>query len=291
MAEVVFLLIGGLTSGSIYALVALAFSTLYSATKVVNFGQGEFCMFGAMLAVPFVLNYHFPVYVAIPAIALIVGFLGVFMEISLVNPLINKLQLNTFITIIGTLAFGTILRYVAALIWGERFFGIPPIFKTEYIKAGSIQMETQSIVIIISMLLIVSFLWYFLNKTFTGKAITAMASNRTAASLVGINIRKQTQITFFIGSAIAGITGYLVSPIQSASAWMGFSLSVKGFIAAIVGGLGNPFAAVGGGIIIGLLEQFSGAYITTAYKDAIVFGMMLIVLLFRPLGIFGEKEL
>lgn len=283
------LIIAGITSGSIYGLAALAFTLTFSSTKVANFGQGEFVMLGAMLSVTFASTLHLPVVVTILIIAAVVGLVGMVMERVLINPL-NKRGANVMAFVIGTLAFGLMIRDSSALIWGKTYEFVPTIFGEVPIRFGGLTVMPQNLLIVVATLFIVLCLWIFLERTILGKAIRAAAFNRTAANLIGIDVTRLVLITIMISSAIAGVAGYFFAPIVSANAYMGMDYSIKSFLASIIGGIGNPFVAMAGGILIGIIEQLSSAYISSDYYNVITFLIMLAVLMFRPNGIFGSKD-
>ena len=283
------LMVAGITSGSIYGLVALAFTLTYTSTQVINFGQGEFVMLGAMLAVSLAVSLKFPVVGTILTIIVLVGLVGLLMEVILINPLYKK-RANIISFIIGTMAIGLLLRDGSAMVWGKSQLFVPSIFSEEPIRIGGITLMPQNVFIVLATATITLGLWLFLEKTLVGMGIRATAFNRMAASLIGIEVRRLIILTLIISSSVAGMAGYFFAPIISASAYMGLQLSIKGFIAAVIGGMGNPFAAMVGGILLGVIEQLGAAYISSAYKDIISFLVMLSVLMVKPNGLFSTYD-
>ena len=281
-------LLTGVTVGATYALVALGFSIIYNASDVVNFAQGEFVMIGAMSAIalsagegglPFLPSL-------ILAILITIG-VGLLLQRFAIAPARGASVVTTIIITIGASIF---LRGVALLLWGKDIFGMPPFSGEDPINIGRATLLPQSLWVMGGTALLVLGVHTFFNHTLQGKAILACACNRTAAHLVGINVGKMMLIAYGLSASLGAMAGILVTPITFTSYDAGVMLGLKGFSAAILGGFGNPMGAVAGGLLLGLIESLSAGLISSGYKDAIGFIILLLVLFFRPSGLFGKSS-
>lgn len=279
--------ISGITSGSIYALIGLGFALIFNSTNIINFAQGEFAMLGGLLAVSFYSVLGLPLLLAIAVSVTIVTAIGVVFERAVVYPLRRA---SVIALIIATVGVSIFLKRVAMLLWGREplalphFSGDAPIF----VKGASILPQNLWILGLTALAVIVLQLFY--NRTLVGKAMKASAINRTAASLVGINTSNMVLYSFALSAALGGLAGVMIAPIIMTSYASGGMLGLKGFAAAVLGGMGNPLGAVAGGLLLGLLESLSIGFISSGYKDAIAFVILLLVLFFKPSGILGVAE-
>lgn len=277
----------GLTVGAVYALVALGFTLIYNASDVVNFAQGEFVMLGALTTV-FAAAAGVPLPLAM-LIAIAVTVLAAFLLYRLgVAPARDA---NPIALIIITIGASVFLRGLAQVVFDKRFHSLPPWFGSDPINIGGAAVLPQSFVVLAGMLIIVASLWFFLNRTLFGQAVLAASANPVAARLVGINVRTVVTMTFVVSAIIGAIAGILITPITFASYDQGTILALKGFAAAMLGGMGSPVGAVVGGLLIGLVEAFGAGLISSEYKDALAFLIILAVLLVWPQGLLGTARL
>jgi branched-chain amino acid transport system permease protein len=284
MAEFLQFTFSGLTVGAVYALVALGFTLIYSASDVVNFAQGEFVMLGGMVTV-----FASAAGVPLPLAALLAIIVAVAVGLALYKLDIEPARGASAVTlIIITIGASIVLRGAAQIVFDKRFHKLPPIFGSDPILVGGAAILPQSLVVLAGALVIVVLLWIFLERTLWGKAVLATAANRLAARLVGIDTGLMVGLSFAISAAIGAVAGILVTPITLTSYDVGTLLALKGFAAAMLGGMGNPAGAVLGGLIVGLLEAFAAGYVSSAYKDAVAFLVILVVLFAMPRGLLGR---
>ena len=286
MAELLQFLVSGLTVGAIYALVALGFTIIYNASDVVNFAQGEFVMLGGMITV-FAHAAGLPLFAA--ALLAIAGTaaVGVALNRLAIEPARGAPVVSLIIITIGAAIF---LRGAASIVFDKRLHRFPGFSGERPILFGGAAILPQSLWVLGGALATFLGLWLFFTRTLFGKAILATANNRLAAQLVGIDTGLVMTFSFALSAAIGALAGVLVTPITLASYDMGIALALKGFAAAMLGGMGNPFGALVGGLLLGLLEALTAGYLSSAYKDAASFVVILGVLFFMPQGLFGRKS-
>jgi len=277
----------GLTIGSIYAIVALGFVTIYSVTKVINLAQGEFVMLGG-LTMYSLSSTGLPYWLAFIITIGIVMAIGWLMEFLLIRKAKGASAISLIILTIGTAIF---MRGIAGIIWGKGQVRVEPFMENNPISIAGATTTPQGIWVVIIMLLVVLFLYLLIDKTLIGKAFQACSVNPMAARLMGISPNKMSALSFTLSAALGAVAGLAIAPILFPSYDMGTMLGIKGFSAAILGGLGSAPGAVIGGLLIGLLEAFGAGYISSGMKDAIAFSAILIILLIRPSGILGEKTI
>ncbi len=279
-------LFSGLTVGAIYALVALGFTLIYNSSDVVNFAQGEFVMLGSMITV-----FASAAGVPLPLAALLAIVVAVAVGLLLHRLAIEPVRGASPVTlIIITIGASILLRGIAAVVFDKNYHSLPPLLGRNPIIVGGAALLPQSIVVLAGVTLIVAALWAFLTRTVTGKAMLATAANRLVAQLVGINTSAVVGLSFMISAAIGAFGGILAAPITLTNYGIGTMLTLKGFAAAMLGGMGNPLGAVVGGLLLGLLEAFSAGYISSQYKDAVAFIVILFVLFTMPQGLFGTAK-
>ncbi|MEN3385188.1 MAG: branched-chain amino acid transport system permease protein, partial [Hyphomicrobiales bacterium] len=283
MPEFLQFLFSGLTVGAIYALVALGFTLIYNASDVINFAQGEFVMLGGM-----VTFFAHAAGVPLPLAALLAIIVATAVGLALHQFAIEPARGASAVTlIIITIGASILLRGVAAVMFDKNFHSLPPLAGGEPWIIGGAALLPQSLIVLIGAGTIVAALWAFMTMTLTGKALVATAANRLAARLVGINTSALVGLAFAVSAAIGAIGGILMTPITLTSYDVGTLLALKGFAAAMLGGMGNPLGAVIGGLIVGLLEAFSAGYLSSSYKDAVAFLVILGVLFVMPHGLLG----
>ena len=279
-------MVTGLSVGSTYALVGLGFAIIYNASGVVNFAQGEFVMLGAMSAIG-LLGAGVPYPVALVVAIFIVTLVGMGLNKFAIEPARGATVVATIIITIGASIF---LRGAALLIWGKDIFSMPPFSSNEAIQLGPVTVVPQNLWVMGITLILVLVVRYFFDKTLLGKAILACSCNKTAASLVGVNVKLMLLTSYGLSAAIGAVAGLLIAPIAFSSFDAGTMLGLKGFSAAILGGMGSSMGAVAGGLLLGMLESLGAGLISSGYKDALAFLIILAVLFFKPSGLFGHKS-
>ena len=277
-------LITGVTVGSTYALVGLGFAIIYNASGVVNFAQGEFVMIGAMVAIS-LLGARTPFPLALLLAVMATVAVGLVLEALAVEPARGAPVVTLVIITIGA---SILLRGVALLVWGKDFHAMPPFSGDTPLHLGSATLLPQNLWVMGGTAALVFAVRQFFRRTSVGKALLACSCNRTAAQLMGINVRRMMLLAYGLSAALGAVAGLLVAPITFTSYDSGVMLGLKGFSAAILGGMGNPMGAVAGGLLLGVLESLAAGLISSGYKDAIAFVVVLLVLFLRPSGLFGK---
>ena len=281
-------LISGLSAGSIYALIAQGYYITHITTGALNFGQGEFLMIGALFGLTCYVTLGLPYVVAVLGAVLLVGLMGAILERTAVRPVMkHALSLSW---VLSTVAVSIILKNAALTLWGPEQIKFPSPFGEQVVQIGSAGIFPQELFVLVVALGTVFAVQLFLRRSVLGKALMAVAHNRNAAAMMGINVRAMIVLAFVLSSALAGLGGVLIAPITFAWAYMGTLPGIKAFAAAIFGGLENPVGILIGGLVIGLLEQVFGI-INSTLKDGITFLFILIILAFRPNGLMGRKEI
>lgn len=285
-------LLNGLQIGSIYALVALGYTMVYGIALLINFAHGEIIMIGAYTVV-FSIQLIFagtdiPYVFAIIPTVIICTLVGMLIERLAYKPLRNSPRISNLITAIGV---SLLLQNTMMKVFGAQSRSVPKIFDHKPIEVFGANISISTIVTIFVTLVLTISLQIFMKKTKYGKAMVATSEDYGAASLVGINVDSTLTLTFAIGSALAGVASLLyVSSYPQAAPLMGSMLGIKAFTAAVVGGIGLIPGAVLGGLILGILEALTKAFISSRLSDAIVFGLLILVLLIRPGGLLGEDH-
>ena len=282
-------LINGLNLGSIYALMALGYTMVYGIAKMLNFAHGDIIMVGAYTLSLVMTNLGMPPIVAILASVVVCSLLGVTIEKVAYKPLRSASPLTVLITAIGVSYF---LQSVALLIFGSNKRKVESAIAIKGINIGTLELTGESVVTLGVTLIIMIALTLFIKKTKLGKAMLAVSEDKGAAQLMGINVNQTISITFAIGSALAAVAGVLfVSSYGFVGPYTGSLPGIKAFVAAVLGGIGSIPGAMLGGIILGIIESLSKAYISTNLSDAIVFGVLIIVLLVKPSGLLGKVRM
>ncbi|MGO8912248.1 MAG: branched-chain amino acid ABC transporter permease [Bradyrhizobium sp.] len=275
----------GVTVGATYALAALGFTLIYNASNVINFAQGEFIMLGGMLTV-FFLKTGLPMPVALVLAVAIPAAVGVLVEKLAIEPAKGAEVVGLIIITIGA---SLVLRGLVEIWLGKGAATFPAFSGDSPIAVGGAALAPQTLWVLGTTAAIVVALWLFFNRTLAGKSILATSFDPLAAQLVGINTQWVLLVSFALSAAIGAIGGILLTPITMTSYDVGIMLGLKGFVAAVVGGLGNGLGAVVGGLMVGIIEALSAGYISSAYKDAAPFLLIFVVLFFLPRGLFGAK--
>lgn len=276
----------GLTVGAVYALVALGFTIIYNASDVVNFSQGEFVMLGGMITV-FAFEAGLPLPLAAVLAIAVTAAVGVALNKLAIEPARGAPVVSLIIITIGA---SILIRGASQLIFDKQLHRFPAFSGDEPLQVLGATILPQSLWVIGGALLIFVALWLFFTKTLTGKAVLATANNRLAAQLVGINTNYVMTLSFALSAAIGALAGVLVTPITLVGYDVGVGLALKGFAAAMLGGMGNPKGALVGGLLLGLCEALTAGFISSQYKEAVAFVIILSVLFVMPQGLFGRKS-
>ena len=282
----------GLQLGSIYALVALGYTMVYGIAKLINFAHGDIIMVGGytvFLAIGLPLfKTGLPLWLAVVPAVLVCTLLGVLIERVAYKPLRNSSRISLLITTIGVSLF---LQNLFVKIFTSNAKPLPALFPQKALSFGDVRLSLATVITIISTIILTYLLNLFVNKTKYGKAMLAVNEDYGAAELVGINVNQVMTMTFAIGSALAGVASVLyVASYPQIQPFMGSMLGIKAFTAAVLGGIGSIPGAVVGGLILGIIEVLTRAYLSSAYADAIVFVILILVLLIQPNGLFGKLE-
>jgi len=282
-------ILNGIPLGAIYALVALSYSFIYAASGVLNWSQGDMVMLGAYIgfSIYSVIKIGFTIELLISmAIVAVAGFLVQFL---ILRPLRLR-KAPPINVIIATLGASIIIRNVALLIWGPDAQLYPSPVSTKPLTSGVISITPQDILIVVIGILIMLIFQYFLKRTREGKSLRAVAQDRYAAVLMGINTERSDAMAFATSAAIGAAAGILIAPIFFVTFNMGAIIGLKGFVAAVIGGLGSVPGAIGGGFFLGIVESIAGGKISSGYRDAITYTLLILVLWLKPSGLFLRKK-
>jgi branched-chain amino acid transport system permease protein len=286
MAALLQYLLTGLTLGSIYGLTALGFTMIWSATGIINFAQGEFVMLGGMLAVAGVrLGLSLPA--AVVGAVVITTVVGMAVERFAIRPMRGRSVMEL---IIVTLGVAMVLRGVVMLVWGKDTHALAPFSGHAPLWLWGAAIMPQALWILSCSLAMVFALRIFFSSTLEGKAMQACACDPKAASLVGVSVPRMVCVSFALSALTGAVGGVLLAPLTMTSYDVGILLGLKGFASCILGGLGNPFGAAAGGIVLGVLESLAAGLISSAYKDAVALCVLLVVLCVRPWGLLGTRD-
>ena len=282
-------LINGISLGSVYAIIALGYTMVYGIARMLNFAHGDIIMVGGFTVFTIVTTMGGSPVVGILASVVVCTVLGVTIERVAYRPLRDASPLAVLITAIGV---SYLLQNVALLIFGSNARQFTSVITVPALKlaGGKLSISSVTIVTILSWIVIMAALMTFINKTKMGQAMLAVSEDRGAATLMGINVNRTISVTFAIGSALAAVAGVLLcSAYPSLSPYTGSMPGIKAFVAAVFGGIGSIPGAFIGGVLLGVIEILSKAYISSQLSDAIVFSVLIIVLLVKPTGILGKK--
>ncbi len=286
MDQLVQLLVNGVSMGCIYGLVALGFILIFNATGVVNFAQGEFVMLGAFVAVTALTQWGLPLLPGLAAVALAVAAAGWLFQRLAYQPIRDKPLLAI---IICTAMVGAFMRSGALLVWGPYPLPLSSVLPDRLLVLGRVVLPLQNLVIVVLTGVLLLGLWGFFFRTAWGLRLRATAQDFDTARLMGIHVGRAVTATWVLGALLGAAAGLLLAPLWNASPEMGGAVALKAFAACIIGGFGSVPGAVLGGVLVGLVEILAAAYLSSAYKDAITFLIMIAFLVFLPRGLFGER--
>ncbi len=277
------LALNGLAVGCIYGLVALGFVLIYRATELVNFAQGDLMMLGAFTCYVFVVWYGIGYWPAFALSVVIIGLFGALLDRIVLRRVLGQPQ---FTVVMLTIGLGAMFRSFASMTWGSEIYSLPTPFSAKQTMIGGVSISHEYVSIIVGTVLLCAVLYAFFTRTRFGVAMEATSQNQLAAYYMGIPVKLVFSLIWAISAGVATIAGVLLAPITLIDTNMGF-IGLKAFAAAVLGGFGSIPGALAGGVTIGLIEMFSGAYLPQGFKDVAAYVVLLSVLVIRPQGMFG----
>lgn len=280
-------IINGLSIGSVYALIALGYTMVYGIIRLINFAHGDIFMFGAYAGMILITNFNLPIYIAFPLAMAITAVFGVVIERVAYKPLRNSTRTAALITAIGV---SFLIQNGMQVLMGANIYTFPQVIPNTFYEIGGIRINFIQIIIFITSVVLMFILQYIVRKTKLGRAMRAVAVDKDAAALMGVKVDNIITITFAIGSALAAAAGMMVGLYYiKVFTFMGFSPGIKAFVAAVFGGIGIIPGAMIGGFAIGLIETLVAGYGSTLYKDAVVYGILILILIVKPSGLLGKN--
>lgn len=274
--------------GAIYALIALGFNIVYNTTSILNLAQGEFLVLGGLVMWYFLEKLGLPYWTSMLLTLGVTGLAGLLMERLTIRPL--QRTADPLLLILITIAFSILLRGILMFLFGKDPYGYRAISEGAPLVILGAVLQRQVLWILFSVLITMLFLYLFFNSTMIGRAMKACSVDRISASLMGINTSRMVMLSFFLSGVLAGLAGILITPITFIEYDKGPLLTIKGFTSAIIGGLGSNWGVMAGGFLLGILESLIAGYIHSGLKDALALFLMLVMLLFRPAGLFQSAE-
>jgi len=285
MSDIVQFLLGGLVIGSIYAIAAIGYTGIYNITGVINFAQGDMAMISAMVAIH-LCEASVPYPVAIALAVLFGGLLGAVIERLAIRPLRN----HVLRAIVVTIGIGGALEGVTVVLWGTEARTLPSPVAAWTIHVFGATLPSHSLLVLVVAGLLVGGLALLFQATYIGRAFRACAVNPFAAQLSGIDVSTMSRLAFVLSGVLGAIAGVMVAPITLMQYDSGLAIGLKGFVACMIGGLGNPVGALAGGLFLGVVESLASGVLSSGWKNAIAFLLLIAILLLRPGGLFGELE-
>ncbi len=280
-------LINGLMLGASYSLVAIGYTLIFGVLNLLYFAHGEVFMVGAFVGLYVVILANANIYVALLGAMIACGALGILAVFAAVRPVNKDYPLAQLISSIGVTI---VLQNMAIYIFGGQQVAFPETIKQELYRIGAVTISSVQIFILVVAVVLMVLLWIFIERTKMGRAIRATAENHETAALLGVNVNRVVLVTFIISSSIAGVAGVLDGVKNSnVSPFMGLEVAVKGLVVMLLGGLGNVTGAMIGGLLLGMVEILSAAYIGTTQRDFVTFAILILILLYRPSGLFGTR--
>ncbi|WP_353194289.1 branched-chain amino acid ABC transporter permease [Pusillimonas noertemannii] len=282
------LLVAGLTTGSIYAIVAVGFNIIFKSTDAINFAQGEWVMMGGMIAATAYATGMMPLWACCVAAVVLVALIGGLSERLVIRPLRSPAALLVTLLTIGLAIFSKSLVMVGL---GKTPMGYPAFSGDSPVSVAGMQIMPQSFWVIGLALAFMALMHWFFEYTLMGKSLRATAVDRDAAALAGIDVRRTIMLAFVLAAMAGGVAGVIITPLTLTSYDHGTMLGFKGFSAAMLGGLGSLQGAMLGGLLLGLFEALGAGVVSSQFKDAVSFILLLLVLFFRPQGLLGKAEI
>jgi branched-chain amino acid transport system permease protein len=287
MQDILQYIFSGITNGAIYAVIAVGFSMLYNSTDLINFAHGEFVMLGALGMVTLWGAFALPLPLAFVLTVLGVAGVGFLFERFAIRTVSKPEPIVLVIITVGASIF---LRGVGMMVWGKDAYSVPEFSAHPPVDVAGARLLPQSIWILAIVLVLVAALHLFYTRTLTGKGIQACAISKRAAWLTGIPFRKMVLLAFLLSTGVGAVAGVIIAPITMCSYDMGTMLGLKGFCAAMLGGLGSLWGSLIGGFLLGVLEALGVGFFSSSLKDAIAFLLLLLILYFRPGGIIKARD-
>ncbi|MBJ7403803.1 MAG: branched-chain amino acid ABC transporter permease [Bradyrhizobium sp.] len=277
--------VSGIVVGCVYGMAALGFTIVYNATKIINFANGEFMMLGGVLLAGLVAAAKVPIPVGILAAIAGCALVGWVLQRGVLDGARNSDPLTLVMLTIGS---ALALRGAAALAFGRDVSFVPEFGVLPLVLLGNVYIPSQGLWIIMVLVVVSAALWYVFSRTMLGKAMRAASQEPRAAALCGIEPRRTAALAMIMAGSIGGLAGAMLAPMSAAFYENGIFLGLKGFAAAVAGGLGNPLGAVVGGLLIGLVESLTSGFVASGFKDAVSFMLLILVLILRPQGLVGK---
>ncbi len=284
-------LVNGLTVGGVYALIAVGYTMVYGVIELINFAHGEIYMLGAFIAYHLVTVYHVPFFVAGVVAVATCAVIGILLDIVAYRPLRQAPRLAALITAIGMSIF---FQNLALIKWGAQIKSfplesLPGFFSDVALRIRDVQVTWLQVFILITTVVLMYVLHTIIHRTKVGTAMRAIAQDKRAAALMGINVNRVISFTFALGSSLGAVAGILVGVFYNAI-WptMGYVAGIKAFAAAVLGGIGSVPGAMLGGVVLGVAEVFGAGYLSSAYRDGIAYAVMILVIVFKPSGLLGK---
>lgn len=281
--------VNGLTVGSTYSLIALGYTLIFGVLGIINMAHGQIFIFGSLVGLVLMTSLKLPLGVALLAAVVISAILGLVLEYTALRPL-RKKNVPHLASLISTIGFATLVEEAMNKLFGADSRAFPQTFGDTMFDLGIIQVRSVDLVILVIALILMFVLHFWIQKTKMGKAIRATAENTDTANILGINTNMVIVITVMLASALGGVAGILIGMAYSALIpTMGLTLGFKGLAVLILGGVGSIPGAMVCGVLLGIIEVFSVAYGDSSYRDAVAFGLIIVILLLKPEGLFGRK--
>ena len=279
--------INGLSIGSVYALIALGYTMVYGIIKLINFAHGDIFMFGAYVGMVAITAFGLPFFVALPVAMVVTALFGVVVERVAYKPLRKSSKTAALITAIGV---SFLIQNGTQLVMGASIYAFPQVIPNQYFDFWGLRINLLQVIIFVTSIVLMFVLQFVVQKTKLGRAMRSVAVDKDASALMGVNVDNTITITFAIGSALAAAAGIMVGLYYiKVYPYMGFAPGLKAFVAAVFGGIGIIPGAMIGGFAIGLIETLVAGYGSTLYKDAVVYGILILILLVKPSGLLGKN--
>jgi branched-chain amino acid transport system permease protein len=279
--------INGLSIGSVYALIALGYTMVYGIIKLINFAHGDIFMFGAYVGMVAITAFGLPFFVALPVAMVVTALFGVVVERVAYKPLRKSSKTAALITAIGV---SFLIQNGTQLVMGANIYAFPQVIPNQYFDFWGLRINLLQVIIFVTSIILMFVLQFVVQKTKLGRAMRSVAVDKDASALMGVNVDNTITITFAIGSALAAAAGIMVGLYYiKVYPYMGFAPGLKAFVAAVFGGIGIIPGAMIGGFAIGLIETLVAGYGSTLYKDAVVYGILILILLVKPSGLLGKN--
>lgn len=280
------LAVSGLLIGGLYALMSIGLTLIFGVLRIVNFAHGEFVMLSMYITFWIVTLGDISPYAALPLTAILMFIFGAIIYILVIR---RTLSSPMVVQIFATAGLGLFLSNSSLVLWTADYRMLQSSVGSKILMLGGIQVSTAALIAFVVAIVVALGLFVFIAFTYTGKAIRATVQDRTAAQLVGINIDRVFMLTFALGSLLVGIAGALLAPIFPVYPTVGVNFGLVSFVVVVLGGMGSMTGALLGGLIIGMVETLSGYFIDASLKQAVYFAVFILVLIFRPTGLFGQK--